>query len=131
MWMPWNIVKTYHIFHSEYLLFLRLQFPLVMPFEKSHLDVVGINVSDKVYCGSFIRICGKGVVKADWYSVNAGLTKSHDRKNSNRMILPNDYTLSSSAMKYATKNECKYFYNMMRVALFGLNNMEFKQNLVS
>ena len=28
-------------------------------------------------------------------------------------------------MRYATKNECKYFYNRMRVALFGLKNMEF------
>ena len=43
------------------------------------------------------------------------------------MILPDDYTVPSSSMEYATKNEYKYFYNRMSVALFGLKNMEFNR----
>ena len=56
-------------------------------------------------------------------SVNMGSTKSHDRKKSNRKILPKYYIVPLSVMKYATQNEYKSFDIGTYENLSGLKNI--------
>ena len=69
-------------------------------------------------------------MKVGLSSVNVGSTKSHYIENSNRRILPKDYTVTSSYIKVAAQNECKYFSVGTRVAMFVLKNLEFNVKLV-
>ena len=61
-------------------------------------------------------------MKAYQYPVNVGSTKSHDRKNPNRMISPKDNNVILSVMKCATQNKCNSLAIGLCGTLFGLNN---------
>ena len=118
-----TLSKLIIFFKEDFTFSCVLNLLLVLPFELSRLYVVGINWGDK---GSFCWLCpmvGGGVVKLDQSTVNVGSNKSYYNKNSNGRILPKDYNIPFSSMKYATQNERKSFSIGKRATLFGLNTL--------
>ena len=100
-----------------------------LTFEQERLDFVGTTGSDKGSCRGFLPIGGGGGVKAYQSSVNMVSTKYQGREKPNIIILQKNSNVPSSGMKDATQNECKYFDIGTRVALFGLNNLEFNRKV--